>query len=160
MPLEIERKYLVPDLGFTQNARNSTITQGYLFSNSHSVFRVRISDDTATLTVKKKISDMERLEYEYPIPIEHAKELVIHFCENRIIEKIRYLVDHEGKTWEIDEFLGANSGLIVAEIELNDKNEKFSLPPWVGKEVTHDGRYINSNLVKHPYSQWETVKEK
>ncbi|NQU67459.1 MAG: CYTH domain-containing protein [Candidatus Marinimicrobia bacterium] len=160
MPLEIERKYLVPDLGFTQNARHSTITQGYLFSDCHSVLRVRISDDTATLTVKKKISDMERLEYEYPIPLEHAKELITHFCEDRLIEKIRYLVDHEGKTWEIDEFLGANAGLIVAEIELNDKNEKFSLPPWVGEEVTHDGRYINSNLVKHPYSQWKIVKEK
>ena len=154
MPTEIERKFLVSDTGILQNSHCIHILQGYLFSDDHSVFRLRLSDNSATLTIKGKISDLERLEYEYLIPVEHAKELLSGFCHHGFVEKIRHHVEFDGNLWEIDEFMGDNSGLIVAEIELKTTAEKFSVPPWAGAEVSHDGRYTNSQLARHPFSQW------
>ncbi|MFQ6610362.1 MAG: CYTH domain-containing protein [Fidelibacterota bacterium] len=154
MPVEIERKYLVNNLEFIQDTNSSRITQGYIFADDSRVFRVRITDSSATLTIKKKISQMERLEYEYPIPLDHAKEIIHRICEGKVIEKIRYYYRYKGKTWEIDKFLGNNRGLIIAEIELTRSDETFGLPSFIGDEVTSDPRYINSYLINHPYSEW------
>jgi len=154
MPIEIERKYLVKNLEFIQESKSSKITQGYIFSDDNRVFRVRITDTSATLTIKKKISQTERLEYEYPIPLNHAKEIIHKICDEKVIEKIRYYYKYVGKTWEIDKFLGRNEGLIVAEIELTQTDETFALPSFIGEEVTSDPRYINSYLIDHPYSDW------
>jgi len=143
---EIERKFLVrksrlPDLG-----TGARITQGYL--SRKPAVRIRIATkagvEAAWITIKGKGSVM-RPEYEYEIPVEDARGLM-SMCQYTPIEKIRYEVDHGGKTWEIDEFLGPHKGLWVTEIELSGMLEKFPLPPWAGEEVSSDPRYTNAAL--------------
>ena len=94
-----------------------------------------------------------RAEYEYPIPVSHAEEL-LKICDGPVLEKNRYAVDHNGLIWEVDEFLGENEGLIVAEVELKSEDQSFDRPEWVGQEVTDDPRYFNSNLCVHPFRKW------
>jgi adenylate cyclase len=98
--------------------------------------------------------ECSRLEFEYPIPVEDAQEMLRTLCEQPLIEKTRYKIEWGGLIWEIDEFEGLNKGLILAEVELNNINQQIVLPPWVGEEVSQDPRYFNSQLVTHPYSQW------
>jgi adenylate cyclase len=117
---------------------------------------VRQADQRAFLTIKgeaKGLAKLTRAEFEYEIPLEDA-EALFGMCPEPLLEKRRHLFEYEGHTWEVDEFLGANAGLWVAEIELTDAGESFALPPWVGQEVTHDRRYMNSNLVVAPFSTW------
>jgi CYTH domain-containing protein len=115
--------------------------------------RIRIAGDEAFLTIKGPVSGISRAEFEYPIPLEDARHL-LKLCEGPIIQKHRFAILHQGHCWEVDEFEGANSGLIVAEIELKNPEETVPHPDWLGKEVTGDPRYYNSNLTNHPYSQW------
>lgn len=153
MALEIERKFLVEGDGYRKNSIKSYYVQGYLSSNENRVVRVRIMDNTATLTIKGKNMGATRLEFEYPIPLSDA-EKIISLCEKPLIEKYRYTLTVEGCTWVVDEFLGENEGLIIAEIELKDENQTFNKPDWIGKEVTSDPRYYNSNLISSPYKTW------
>jgi adenylate cyclase len=153
MGVEIERKFLPRDASWRDAAGAGTrYVQGYLGGDKCSV-RVRREGDDARLNIKSLTLGTTRQEFEYAIPVADAEALLASFCAQRV-EKIRYFVDYAGKRWEIDEFLGDNAGLVVAEIELEREDEPFARPPWLGDEVTHDPRYYNMNLVKHPYRDW------
>jgi len=154
MPREIERKYLVKDERFKKNASRKYICQAYLSRAKNRTVRVRIAGDQAFLTIKGKSRSSARREYEYEIPLQHAREMMDHLVKKHIVEKYRYTLDYKGHTWEVDEFTGINKGLCIAEIELEHLDEKFPLPPWVGEEVTDDPRYFNSSLSKEPFSEW------
>ncbi len=156
MPLEIEHKFLLKnDAWKTLASHSSKYRQGYLISDSKRSIRVRISEDKAWLNIKSATIGSCRQEYEYEIPITEGFEIINTLCEKPIIEKTRYFVPILQHTWEIDVFSGDNEGLIVAEIELSESNETFSIPEWVGKEVTLDRRYYNNNLCKNPYTFWK-----
>jgi len=153
MPLEIERKFLV--LGDAwRSAPHRYLCQGYLNRDKARTVRVRIAGEQAWLTVKGPSSGAVRSEFEYAVPLEDARQMLA-LCGPPLIEKNRYLVHHEGHTWEVDEFLGANAGLVVAEIELESETQAFARPAWIGEEVTQHARYFNSNLATHPYSDWK-----
>ena len=155
MATEIERKFLVKKESWKAipKMHSVSVKQGYLSAEISPTVRVRLAGEKAFLTLKGKNSGISRAEFEYEIPVKDAEELLAAFSKNTI-EKTRYLVQHEGKNWEVDEFHGANEGLIVAEIELESEDEKFALPEWIAEEVSGDARYYNSNLVTHPYSKW------
>ncbi|NQV15162.1 CYTH domain-containing protein [bacterium] len=154
MAREIERKFLVLNTSYQDLAAGSHYQQGYLNSHKQRVVRVRLSDNSGQLTVKGITSGATRLEFEYKIPVAEAKEMLETICEQPIIDKTRYKIQIEGFIWEIDEFHGENEGLIVAEIELDSEDQKFSKPDWIGEEVTHDSRYYNSNLISNPFKKW------
>ena len=155
MALEIERKFLLGSDAWRRSARERVLMrQGYLSSGSRCSIRARIAGDLAWLNLKAKRSGMIRLEYEYAIPRQEADEILNELCEGPLIEKYRHEVVVGAHVWEIDEFLGDNAGLIVAEIELGSEDEGFERPHWLGAEVTNDERYYNFNLAKHPYKSW------
>lgn len=156
MTFEIERKFLVTSTHYKQVAyKKSYIKQGFLNSKKERVVRVRIKDDTGFLTIKgaSNKSGTTRFEWEKEIELKEAQDL-FNLCEEGIIEKYRYLVKENNHTFEVDEFIGENIGLVVAEIELEDENENFTTPNWLGKEVTGIVKYYNSNLSKLPFSKW------
>jgi adenylate cyclase len=128
--------------------------QGYLSSHKDRVVRVRIEGDRAVMTIKGRNVGAVRGEWEYPIPMDDAAELLDRLCEQPLIEKYRRRIAFAGNVWEVDEFLGANAGLVVAEIELQSEEQQFDKPDWIAEEVTDDLRYLNSSLIKHPFSAW------
>ncbi|WP_410499802.1 CYTH domain-containing protein [Chitinibacter sp. S2-10] len=153
MAIEIERKFLLLNEGWRAQVRQSTrIAQGYLNADPERTVRVRIKGDTGFLTIKSKNEGISRLEFEYPIPIADALEM-LKLCPN-VLDKTRHLVEIDGHTFEIDEFHGLNDGLIVAEIELESETASYPQPDWLGAEVSGDARYYNSALSKKPYSSW------
>jgi adenylate cyclase len=154
MATEIERKYLVKEDAWRGLAQGSAYRQGYIPTQDKVTVRVRIVGEKGYLTIKGPTIQCSRLEFEYSIPIKDAQEMLETLCERPFIEKIRYKIESGGLIWEIDEFEGVNKGLILAEVELGDENQEIELPTWIGQEVSHDSRYFNSNLVKHPFSQW------
>lgn len=154
MGVEIERKFLLRDERWKALGQGVLIRQGYLSSHGDRIVRVRIVGQKAILTIKGKSQGATRGEWEYPIPLADAEVFLDTLCEKPIIEKFRYRIPHDGMTWEIDEFLGDNAGLVVAEIELEAEDQPFSKPDWIGEDVTHDTRYVNANLLRHPYSKW------
>ncbi|WP_314000848.1 CYTH domain-containing protein [uncultured Paenibacillus sp.] len=154
MAKEIERKFLVKNLAFKDYAEGILYRQGYIANSADKVVRVRIAGDKGYLTIKTKNIGLTRSEFEYEIPVKDADELLRSVCEKPIIEKYRYTYSYEGHTWEIDEFLGANEGLVIAEVELQTEDEAVSKPDWIGEEVSGDSKYYNSNLIKHPYQNW------
>lgn len=151
--IEIERKFLVTNNKY-KIGTPCFIAQGYICSEENRVVRVRIKNETAFLTIKNATIGFARNEYEYEIPIVDAKAMLQNTCQQPIIEKTRYILEHKGFIWEIDEFHGDNEGLVVAEIELEDKNAEFELPDFIGKEVTGEARYYNACLFKNPYKNW------
>ena len=155
MAIEIERKFLVRDDSWRAVAEAGIhYRQGYLGSDPQCSVRVRIAAERAWLSVKSATSAIRRLEYEYPIPLADAQEMLDTLCSGPQVEKTRFLVRHQRHVWEVDVFAGANAGLVVAEIELDDEHETFASPDWLGEEVSHDTRYYNMNLAQHPFSQW------
>ncbi|EXX90198.1 adenylate cyclase [Paenibacillus darwinianus] len=158
MAKEIERKFLVENMSFKNNAEGILYRQGYITNSPDKVVRVRIAGAKGYLTIKTKNIGLTRSEYEYEIPVKDADELLADVCEAPLIEKYRYTSRYEGHTWEIDEFLGANRGLIIAEVELQSEEEAVSLPDWVGAEVSGDPKYYNSSLIKRPYTEWSKVE--
>jgi len=155
--VEIERKYLVSSKNYRSLAYSKThIVQGFLNSHPDRVVRIRIADDNAFLTVKGRSnsSGTSRFEWEKKIPVAEA-ELLLELCEKEILEKIRYCVKTGNHIIEVDEFLGSNEGLVVAEIETENANDKIEVPAWVGLEVTGDIKYYNSQLSKYPFNEWE-----
>lgn len=149
MAREVERKFLVKDDSFIHLAQScKVIRQGYLTgkTENNAAFRVRIIDDKAFITLKGAPQGICRAEFEYPIPVADAEDMLKVFCENRIIEKNRYYLQYEGFTWEIDVFSGKHQGLILAEIELPEENTEFALPPFIGEEVSCDFKYTNFYL--------------
>lgn len=156
MGKEIERKFLLHLEEWTKLIKpaGKHLRQGYISNNPEKTIRIRIAEKQAWLTIKGITIGASRLEYEYEIPIGEATELLDNFCESAL-EKIRYEIDYEGKTWEIDVFSGDNDGLIVAEIELLSEEEQFERPIWIAAEVTADKRYYNANLTTHPFKDWK-----
>ncbi len=154
MGKEIERKFFVKGDVWRSLAKGTVYRQGYLNSAKERTVRIRTIDDRAFLTIKGLTVGATRAEYEYEIPVADGDAMLDALAEKPIIEKKRYKVPLEGLTWEIDEFFGDNTGLIVAEVELEREGQTFRKPDWAGEEVTADSRYFNSNLVKHPYSKW------
>lgn len=152
VPTEIERKFLVSGADW-RTSGGQRICQGYLNHDKQRTVRVRIADPMAYLTIKGISLGASRAEFEYEIPIEDAESL-LRLCAGPLVEKVRHRVLHEGLTWEVDEFLGENTGLVVAEVELSHENQSVPLPPWVTTEVTTDARYFNSNLCTNPFSRW------
>jgi adenylate cyclase len=154
--IEIERKFLVTSLDFKQEAfKKIRIIQGFLNTDKERTVRVRIKDKDAFITVKGQSTKegLRRFEWEKNIPKVEAQAL-LKLCEPGIIDKIRFEVDFENHIFEVDVFNGDNDGLIMAEIELKHENEAFKKPNWIGKEVTGDIKYYNSQLSKHPYNTW------
>lgn len=154
MGQEIERKFLVRSMGWKVGAVGIPYRQGYLCRQEARTVRVRIAGDEAYLTIKGQALGIARLEYEYPIPLAEASELLDRLCLKPLIEKTRYRIEYRGRVWEVDEFSGENQGLVVAEVELESPDQPLELPDWVGEEVTHDPRYLNANLVEYPFSRW------
>ena len=153
MGTEIERKFLViPD--WRPQGPGKAIVQGYLSSAKERVVRIRLIGDEARITIKGATDGISRAEYEYPIPVADAREILDTLCERPFVDKTRYLVPYGGQTWEVDIFHGANEGLVLAELELDSADAVVDLPPWVLKEVSDDRRYYNSQLAKHPWPSW------
>ncbi|MYM38263.1 CYTH domain-containing protein [Duganella qianjiadongensis] len=153
MGVEIERKFLLRGDAWRSMGQPVLLRQGYLSSHKERVVRVRIEGERGVMTIKGRNVGAVRGEWEYEIPLADANELLL-LCEQPLIEKYRRRIEHAGHVWEVDEFLGVNAGLVVAEIELGSETEQFDLPEWIGEEVTSDLRYLNSSLIKHPYSAW------
>jgi len=154
MGVEIERKFLVSGDGWLQLGEPVLLRQGYLSSHPERVVRVRIEGARAVMTIKSKATGISRGEWEYDLPMADAVEFLDRLCEQPIIEKYRRRIPFGGFVWEVDEFLGVNAGLVVAEIELPSEDTVFDKPDWIGADVSDDARYLNSNLIKHPYSAW------
>ncbi len=156
MAIEIERKFLVQNHTWQQQAKTHVaMRQGYIKNSVDGVVRVRVADNAGFLTIKGRTCNFTRLEYEYPIPIADAHEMLDRLCPKPLVEKQRFFIDHRGFTWCVDRFTGANQGLVVAEIELESEGQPFEPPGWIGREVTADPRYCNASLVTHPYSMWK-----
>ncbi len=155
MGVEIERKFLVDHEKWQQVVKTpgTHYRQGYLLDENHRTIRIRVTDKQGFITFKGPTIGITRKEYEYKIPVEDGNELLDGFAIAEV-EKIRYRIDFAGKLWEVDEFLGENANLIVAEIELHRETDEFEKPTWVTLEVSADERYYNSNLSKHPFKKW------
>jgi adenylate cyclase len=160
MGTEIERKFLVTGGEWRHGSRGTRIRQGYLAvdDDRRMAIRVRIKGDKAYLNIKAVRGDdlAVRDEYEYGIPVEDANAMLDALCVRPPIDKVRHEVLHEGMLWEVDVFEGANAGLVVAEIELEDRDQPFARPAWLGEEVTDDPRFLNQSLSAHPYRDWGT----
>lgn len=161
MGTEIERKFLLRNDDWRKLASHSTqYRQGYLSDAKSVSVRVRIAGDKGFLNIKSVTLEVSRSEYEYPIPLRDACELLEQFCEKPLIEKTRHFVPYGGHVWEVDVFDGENAGLVVAEIELSYADEPFQRPPWIGEEVSADPRYYNVSLVMHPYKDWKSPRQR
>ena len=162
MPVETERKFLIADPSWKNGVRRSVhFRQGYfpLAPDSRTTIRVRLADQTAWLTIKGPASGCSRMEYEYEIPQQDADELLSGPAAARSLEKIRHYIPAGPYVWEIDEFLGRNRGLVVAEIELPAEDAVFERPAWLGKEVTDLPRFRNSSLTLHPWTEWSELEK-
>jgi adenylate cyclase len=153
MGMEIERKFLVKNDDWRLLGVPVQYAQGYLVADGERTVRVRVAGANGYLTVKGSTQGFSRLEFEYMVPREEALGM-LQLSMTPMIEKYRTKVRYEGKIWEVDEFEGDNKGLIVAEIELKSEDESFSIPPWIGQEVTGDIRYYNSFLARNPFKNW------
>ncbi|NQU84534.1 MAG: CYTH domain-containing protein [Mariniphaga sp.] len=156
MAKEIERKFLLNLQKWKPIGKKVFIRQGYLSDDPERIVRVRISEKDGFLTIKDLSQGIIRNEYNYSIPLVDAEEL-LKLSISTPVEKFRYNVMKEEKLWEVDEFLGENRGLFLAEVELILEDENIDLPEWVGKEVSEDNRYYNSYLSKHPFSKWKII---
>lgn len=155
MAQEIERKFLVKNDSWKNLATGELYSQGYIPTTNGVTIRVRVIGDRGYLTLKSLSQGISRLEFEYEIPQIEAEEILNKLCQQPIIKKKRYKIPYQGLIWEVDEFMGENEGLVLAEVELNHPDQPLTLPEWIGEEVSHDPRYYNANLAIHPYSQWK-----
>lgn len=156
MAVEIERKFLIDIAKWNKSEKGIKhfYRQGYILADPEKTIRVRVTDEGGFITIKGKSVGASRSEFEYTIPRQDGIELLDQFCTSDV-SKYRYIVSFAGKIWEVDEFLGANQGLLMAEIELSSEEEQFETPDWIKEEVTGVEKYYNSNLSKRPFKQWE-----
>lgn len=161
MPVEIERKFLVTNDSWRDAvSRSVRMRQGYLGGvGGKASMRVRLDGPKARLNIKAAVVGTTRAEYDYPMPVADAEEILRTLCVG-CIDKTRYIVEHQSNTWEIDEFEGDNAGLIVAEIELKDATQVFARPGWLGEEVTEQRRYYNHALALQPYCSWTQLQSR
>ncbi|ASU36300.1 CYTH domain-containing protein [Mucilaginibacter xinganensis] len=159
MGVEIERKFLVDHAMWQKLDKPPGVhyQQGYIVSDENCTVRIRVTDAHGFITLKGRTSGITRSEYEYEIPVADGLEMLKKFAKNGT-EKIRYRIPLGGFTWEVDEFLSDNEGLLIAEIELKSENDKFEKPEWITRDVTDDMRYANSNLATLPYREWPENK--
>lgn len=155
MGTEIERKFLVKNMAWKNNVTGTRYCQGYLTLGPARTVRVRTAGDKGFITIKGESTGITRQEFEYEIPHAEAKVLLDELCIKPLIKKDRYNVEYHGHVWEVDEFLGENTGLVIAEIELEHTDQPFTIPDWVGREVSSDPRYYNVSLVRAPWSSWQ-----
>ena len=149
MGTEIERKFLVIDPTVVKGLNGTVIRQGYLSRASDRTVRIRRKGDRGVITIKGASRGASRSEWEYEIPADDA-DAMLAICEGAVIDKVRYLVEVAGRTWEVDVFSGANAGLVMAEVELDREDAVVTLPAWAGREVTDDPRYYNASLSRDP----------
>lgn len=159
MPLETERKFLVDSSRWTPDSQGTKMIQAYLGLAPFPTVRVRIAGEKAFLTIKGRSATISRPEFEYEIPVSEAGEM-IKLSISEPVEKTRYKTKFKGFTWEIDVFSGKNSGLVLAEIELESETQEFSRPDWLLDEVSYDGRYYNSYLSTCPFQLWNLNQAK
>jgi adenylate cyclase len=153
--VEIERKFLVRSEGWRkQVAAPARFRQGYLSTEPERTVRIRLEDNVGKLTIKGKKVGAKAPEFEYEIPQADAIELLEKLCKPYIIDKNRYRLEQDDLVWEIDEYLGENAGLVVAEVELEHEGQEFIRPDWLGDEITRDFRYSNARLSEVPFGQW------
>ena len=154
MKVEIERKFLVKNQDWKKLiVEKHSIQQGYLNTDKSCNVRVRIMNNLAFITIKGKRVNTARPEFEYEIPLNDA-ESILKLSKTSIIKKTRFTVNHQGQIWEIDQFEGDNQGLVIAEIELKQKDEAISLPNWIGTEISNDERFYNLSLSSNPFKNW------
>jgi len=151
--LEIERKFLV-SAEWKPSGEGVRVIQGFLSIEKRATVRVRRVPERGVITVKGPTVGISREEFEYSIPSEDAERLLEGFCLGTVIDKVRYRIPHRGLVWEVDVFAGENSGLVLAELELESEDQPYEAPSWIGKEVSGDVRYFNSYLAVHPYGGW------
>lgn len=154
MGIEIERKYLVTHHRWREGLVGTPYVQGYVAEQDYTTLRVRLAGTVGVLTIKGPSTGATRAEFEYTIPADDVRAMLGTLCQGGHIDKTRYKVPVGKHVWDVDVFHGDNDGLIVAEIELDDVDEPFARPDWLGEEVTHDVRYFNSALAKRPYRSW------
>lgn len=166
MSSEIERKYLVKKAEWQAHKEHlqsqkgivgERYCQGYIPTSNRTTVRLRIVGNQGYITIKSPTVGYTRAEFEYPIPVADAQEMLDRLCLKPMIEKFRYKIPIDNLIWEVDEFLGENEGLIIAEVELENEAQAIEIPTWIDREV-RDKKYFNSYLVKHPYSQWVNGK--
>lgn len=155
MAIEIERKFRLRNDSWRAEVSESTLLrQGYLANTTRASVRVRIAGEQGWLSVKAMTQRIARAEFEYSIPVAEAEQMLAGLCEGPLIEKWRHRVLHGESEWEIDEFLGENAGLVVAELELESEEQHFPRPAWLGAEVSSEERYYNFRLAQHPFRLW------
>jgi len=154
MGKEIERKFLVEGNVWRDLAQGIRYRQGYLSTVIERTVRVRTIGDKGFITIKGQTKGITRSEYEYEIPVDEANIMLDELCEHPLIEKDRYKIAFGKHVWDVDEFHGENSGLILAEVELENEEQVFETPEWIGREVSDDARYFNANLIANPYRSW------
>lgn len=153
MPTEIERKFLLRNEDWRKEvSKTIDMEQGYFLKTDNGSVRVRIIGKLAYLTIKKKLNNLSRIEHEYEIPLADALEILDN---SPCIVKTRHIIYKHGVVFEIDEFKGLNTGLVIAEVELEHENQDFPKPDWLGEEVTHESKYVNSRLIDFPYKDWK-----
>lgn len=161
MKQEIERKFLVTGDSWRDGAGTGVpCRQGYLTSSAEgATVRVRLIGERGFLTIKGPSIGISRPEMEYEIPPSDAEYMLASLCNGRLVEKTRYILIYNGLRWEIDDFSGANAGLILAEIELESESQPFEKPKWLGKEVSFDPQYFNASLAREPFETWKKLTE-
>lgn len=159
MGFERERKYRVTSDGWRDAVETSTAyRQGYLCTGEGVTVRVRVAGGAAWLAVKGPTEGISRAEFEYPVPVGDAEEMLRELCRGTLVEKTRHVVAYRGLRWEIDEFEGANRGLVVAEVEVDSSERQVPVPAWAGAEVSGEPRFYNAALAEHPFSEWTTAE--
>lgn len=153
--IEIERKFLVKNNDWQHGSHGVVYQQGYLSTESPRTVRIRLEGKVGKLAIKGKKKGISGDEFEYDIPAKDAKYMLRNLCKQPIILKKRYKIHYKGMIWEVDVFEGENKGLVIAEVELSSPDQKIKIPKWIGKEVTRDRRFRNSNLITHPFSMWK-----
>jgi len=163
MGTEIERKYLVKKTEWRSHKEylqgqlsdfGKRYCQGYIPTSNGTTVRLRVVGEQGFITIKSPTVGHTRAEFEYPIPLPDAQAMLSNLCSQPLIEKFRYKIEIDDLVWEVDEFMGENEGLIIAEVELENEEQKINIPHWIEREV-NDKKYFNSYLVKYPYSQWK-----
>lgn len=154
MAQEIERKFLVIGDNWRSLGQRVLCRQGYIPTADARTVRIRVVGQQGYLTLKGPTTGVTRHEFEYPIPYDEAMVILDTLCDHPLVEKWRTPINLDGLIWEVDEFLGANRGLILAEVELAQEDQALKYPSWLGPEVSHDGRYFSANLARYPYTTW------
>ena len=154
MGIEIERKFLIKSDEWKSLGKRKFYQQGYLLVDKNRTIRIRTVEEKGFITIKGSGRGISRSEFEYQIPVEEARIILETLCEKPLIKKYRTKIKLNNLVWEVDEFIDENYGLVIAEVELENENQKIDIPSWIGDEVTGEIKYYNSMLIKNPFTNW------